>query len=120
MAELTVQGDELILTLSGAEKFEGLHSDITVPLASVRDVEVVSDAFSAVEGMRAPGTGIPGVLDVGTFRAPGVKSFVVIHHATPHGVRVLLDGQSFDELIVGCEKPDGVAAGLKASRRAIG
>ena len=35
-------------------------------------------------------------------------TFAVIHHATSRGVRVRLEGAAFDELLVGCEDPEGV------------
>ena len=41
MAELQVQGGELVLRLSGAEKAEGVHGDLRVPLSAVRGVEIV-------------------------------------------------------------------------------
>ncbi len=43
MAELRVEGDELVLALSALEKAESIHGDIRVPVSSVRDVEVVDD-----------------------------------------------------------------------------
>ena len=36
MAELQVQGGELVLHLSGAEKAEAVHGDLRVPLSAVR------------------------------------------------------------------------------------
>jgi hypothetical protein len=36
----------------------------------------------------------------------------VVHHDTPRGLRVRLEGSSYDEWIVGCADPEAVAAGL--------
>jgi hypothetical protein len=67
MAELHLEGDELVLHLSGAEKAEAVH---------------------------------------------GEKVFVAVHHDTPRGVRVRLEGAPWDDWIVGCADPEAVAATL--------
>jgi hypothetical protein len=38
--------------------------------------------------------------------------FVAVHHDTPRAVRVLLDGDSYDEWIVGAVNPKAVVANL--------
>jgi len=112
MAELRIEGDELVLELTTVEEIEGVHGTVRLPASSIRSVEVLDDAIHAVHGMRAPGTGIPGSTAVGTFRSPDEKMFAVVHHDTPRGVRVRLEGADYDELIVGCAEPEAVAASL--------
>ncbi len=119
MAELHVDGRELRLVLSVAEKAEGLHGDLSAPVSALRDVEVLDDAHGAA-GWRAGikvGTRIPGVVEVGRVLSPSAQRFVAVHHDTPRGVRIRLEGQSFDEWIVGCRDPEGVAALLKGEIR---
>jgi len=116
VAVLTVQGDELVLSLNEMEKLEAVHArDIRVPVASVRSVEVVDDALDVVHGIRT-GTGIPGVLVVGTIRHESKKAFAVVHHGHSRGVLVRLDGADYDELVVGCDNPETLAASLAVSR----
>jgi hypothetical protein len=112
MAELSRDGDELVLSLSMAEKAESLHGDIRVPLSSVQEVEVVDDIIHAVHGMRLPGSRIPGRFAIGTFVHDGEKTFAVVHHDTPRGVRVLLEDGAFSELLVGCADPEAIAASI--------
>jgi hypothetical protein len=115
MAELTREGDELVLILSAFEEAEALHGDLRVPIESVQSVEVVDDVIHAVHGIKLPGTRWPGKVAVGTFYGgPGSRrSFVVVHHDTPRGLRVRLDeGAAYGELIIGCEDPE-------AAKRAI-
>ena len=112
MGELIVENDEVVLRLSGFEKVESLHGDLRLPLSAVKSVEVVNDAPSAVHGFRSPGTGIPGLLAVGTYRQQGHKTFAVVHMNFPRGVRVRLEGADYDELIVGCADPEDTAATL--------
>ncbi|MEO8907813.1 MAG: hypothetical protein ABI310_07005 [Microbacteriaceae bacterium] len=116
VAELTIQGDELVLALSEMEKLEAVHAgEIRVPVTSVRGIEVLDDALDAVHGIRT-GTGIPGVLVVGTIRHEGKKAFVVVHHGQPRGVLVRLERADFDELVIGCDDPEILAASLPVSR----
>jgi hypothetical protein len=114
MAELSIEGDELVLHLSAAEKLEGAHRDLRAPLSVVRGVEVLEDAHQAA-GIRTGvkiGTRIPGVVEVGTVQGRTHRRFVAVHHDTPRGLRIQLDGTSFDEWIVGCSDPEAVVARL--------
>ena len=45
-------------------------------------------------------------------RTSGRKIFAAVHHDTPRGVRVLLQGVPYDEWLVGCADPEAVIAGL--------
>src|SRR5271163_3504857 len=101
MAELRIEGDELVLHLSPAEKVEGVHRDVRAPLSAVRGVEVLDDAHREA-GFRAGlkiGTRIPGIVEVGVVQGLTRRRFVAVHHDTPRGLRLQLDGTSFDEWI---------------------
>jgi len=52
------------------------------------------------------------VAEVAIVRSGGRKIFAAVHHDTSRGVRVLLEGGSYDEWIVGCADPEAVAASL--------
>jgi hypothetical protein len=113
MAELRVEGGELVLHLSAAEKLEGVHGDVRAPLSAVRGVEILDDAHKPVgisSGLKI-GTRLPGVVEVGTILGPK-KLFAAVHHDTPRGLRISLDGTFYDEWIVGLADPEGVAARL--------
>ncbi|MGA2529121.1 MAG: hypothetical protein ABSG36_08165 [Acidimicrobiales bacterium] len=111
MAEVIVEGDELVVRLRAIEKAEAVHGEVRVPLESVKTVEVLDDAIGAVHGFRV-GTGIPGSVAVGTFTSREAKIFAVVHHDTPRGIRVDLQGAQYNQLIVGCDDPEGAAATL--------
>jgi hypothetical protein len=112
MAELQLEGGELVLHLSGAEKAEALHGDLRVPLSAIRGVEVIGDTHSwtGIGAGFKVGMRVPGVATVATVRGHGEKVFVAVHHDTPRGVRVRLEGAPWDEWIVGCADPETVAA----------
>ncbi len=115
MAELRRDGDELVVALSIAEKAEAAHGDIRVPASSVRQVEVVDDAIHAVPAWsKTVGAGWPGRFAIGTFRQANEKIFAVVHHGTPRGVKITLDGANFDVLVVGCADPEEVVSNLGA------
>jgi hypothetical protein len=109
MADLIIQGDTLVVQMREVEKLEAVHGEVSVPLASVTSVEVLDDALGAVHGMRV-GTGIPGRMAIGTFTSRSAHQFAVVHHDTRRGVRVSLHDARFDELVIGCDDPEAVAA----------
>jgi hypothetical protein len=116
VADIEIEGSELVLHLSGLEKAEAVHGDVRVPLASVREIEVVDRPLDLIHGLKLPGTGIPGSTAVGTWVSPDGRTFAVEHHAS-RGVVVHLEGQNYQQLIVGCDQPEDVAERLKAATR---
>jgi hypothetical protein len=114
MAELRLEGGELVLHLTGAEKAEAVHGDLRVPVSAIRGVEVLDDAHSwtGIDVGFKVGLRLPGVVTVATVHGHGEKVFVAVHGDTPRGVRVRLAGAPWDEWIVGCADPEAVAATL--------
>ena len=77
-----MDGTDLVLHLRAAEKAEGVHGDRRVPLAAVTVVRVVDSAWDgALRGWRAPGTGLPRVIAVGTRRGDFGKDFAAVRGA---------------------------------------
>jgi hypothetical protein len=114
VAELQLEGAELVLHLSGAEKAEAVHGDLRVPLSALRGVEVLDDAH----GWTGIGVGFKvgmRVATVATVRGHGEKTFVAVHGDTPRDVRVRLEGAPWAEWIVGCADPEAVAATLASA-----
>jgi hypothetical protein len=114
MAELRIDGNELVLHLTAAEKIEGVHGDLRAPLSAVRGIEVLDDAHEPV-GVHAGvkiGTRIPGVIEVGIVQGANRRLFAAVHRGTPRGLRVRFEGTDYDEWIVGCADPETVAATL--------
>ncbi len=112
MAELVREDGNLVLKLSTVEKAEGVHGDITVPITSVVDVEVVDDIIHALHGLKLPGSRLPGVFAMGTFVSTNETTFAVIHHQHHRGVRVNLKGERFDALMIGLVDPETVKASI--------
>ena len=98
MAELLIDGAELVLHLRALEKAEGVHGDIRIPLSAVTTVRAVDDPWSELRGIRAPGTGVPNVIAVGTRRGKFGKDFAAVHGKGP-AVVVELEGVDYERLI---------------------
>jgi hypothetical protein len=116
MASVYIAGDRLRVRLTRAEKVLGLLRDTDVPLSQVRDVEVVADGLAAPSGMRAPGYSWPWSRKIGTWRRPGRTSMVSVRRAQP-AVRIRLEGHRYDELVLGADDAETLAASLAASLR---
>ena len=118
MAELEADGDELVLHLHTVEKAEGFHGDIRLPLSAVTAIRAVDDPWPELRGIRAPGTGVPEVIAVGTRRGDFGKDFAAVHGRGP-AVVVELAGADYGRLVVTCD--DACRGGHPTSgRRAHG
>ena len=111
VADLEVEGDELVLHLQAIEKAEGVHGDIRVPLSAVTAVRSVDDPWPELRGVRAPGTGLPNVIAVGTRRGDFGKDFAAVHGKGP-AVVVELEGARFSRLVVTADDAAARAASV--------
>lgn len=75
-----------------------------MPVSSVTGVRVVEDIWSELHGIRTPGTGLPGVVAVGTRRGSSLKDFAAVHGRSA-GTVVELEGQEFGNLILTVPDP---------------
>jgi hypothetical protein len=85
MAEVIELNGELILQLSLREKIFALHGN---PRAKVSDLILTSESNTpwtkeVLRGVRAPGTGIPYVVLLGTMRFKSGKDFTAIYKRGP-------------------------------------
>jgi hypothetical protein len=115
MAELRVEGDDLVLHMHAVEKAEGFHGDIRVPLRAVSEVQVVDTAWPHLRGWRAPGTGVPNVIAVGTRRGEFGKDFAAVHGTGPAVVVVLADAE-YGRFVVTMDDASAVAARIEEAR----
>lgn len=117
MADLVRDGDILHLRLSPIEKMEGLHGDVEVPLSHMVEVCVIDDVIHAVQGVKMPGSRLPGVLAIGTFESTEGTIFAVVHHQYKRGIRIRLREYHYDAIIVGVEHPEEVKQDLERSTK---
>jgi hypothetical protein len=109
MASLLITADTVTVQLSPVEKFEAVHGNVTVPRSAITGARAVGDGMDEIHGLRMPGTGIPGVLMVGTVRDHEFVTFAVCHARRP-AVVIDLTGQPYDRLVITLDDADVVAA----------
>ena len=109
MADLVTDGTTLMLALTRIERLEGFRGDLHAPLDAVTGVRAVEDPWAELRGLRAPGTGLPGVIAVGTRRGSFGKDFAAVHGKGP-AVVVELAGQEFERWMLTVDDPAAVVA----------
>jgi hypothetical protein len=84
VASVEVHQGELIVALSGLERLVALRRGIRVPLSAVCSVCADPAPWSSVRGIRAVGTGMPGMLAYGVRRMTGRRpDFMALHGRGP-------------------------------------
>jgi hypothetical protein len=114
MATLQLTPTTLTVRFTLGEKVAGLLRDVEVPRSAVRSAEVVADPVHEIRGLRAPGLALPGIRKIGTWRRSGERALVSVRRGQP-AVRIRLEGQRYDTLIVGTDDTATVAATLGAA-----
>ncbi len=100
VAQLDLDGADLVVRLSALEKFGALRGDVRLPLSSFRNARATSAPFDELSGtLRWLGTGVWRVIALGTYRGRGTKAFAAVHRGRP-GVVVDLDGGPYQRLVV--------------------
>lgn len=109
-----IDDESVTVSLSTLEKVEAVHPDVSVPRSAVITARTVPDGMTEVHGLRAPGTGLPGVVMVGTWRHQGGTTFAVCHGERP-AVVIDLTGAAYDRLVVTVDEPEEVVRKLTSS-----
>jgi hypothetical protein len=106
MAKVKVVGDKLILELSVLEKIGAFHSSPQVAVTAVSKVEFVEKLWSneVLRGLRAPGTGFPYVVLLGTMRGRKYRDFTAIK-GRGAGVEICLNEGPFERWIFTLRQP---------------
>jgi hypothetical protein len=105
---VVITPEALEIRLSPLQKVGAARGDLSFPLASITQVEVLTDGIAAVRGVRAPGLGLPGARMLGTWRGRFGKEFVDVRRGEG-AVRVTLAGQGYDFLLLGAADPAALA-----------
>lgn len=118
MAELHVHRDRLEIRLTRAEKALALRRrDVVIPRDRIRSVAITEDAWIWVRGIRAPGTEVPLVLAVGTWKFHGGKDFVLIKGKSRTAVVIDVepdDENGFSRVIVSTSHAASLVEALRA------
>ena len=106
MAKVRVIDEELILELTFWERVGALHSSPRVSLNAVTKVEFIDNLWSnkVLRGVRAPGTGIPYKVLLGTMRGREFRDFTAIK-GRGAGVEICLNEGPFERWIFTLRQP---------------
>ena len=74
-------------------------SDLEIDASAIVSIEEVENAWPHLQGIRAPGAGIPDMLCVGTLRHQGHKDFTAVY-GRGHATIVTLRDAEFARVIV--------------------
>ncbi len=115
MTTILVSDDTLTVRLTRVSRIAGLLRDQVIPRSAVTSAEVVTDGLAAARGLRAPGLAVPGRRKIGTWRGRGGRRFVDVRRGQP-ALRLRLNGQRYDELLIGQDDAAALAALLAPAR----
>lgn len=101
MAKVIEKDGVLTLKLSALEKIGALHGDISVARNQLVAKTEVPNPWTRkhLRGFRAPGTGFPFLIMLGTMRFKGGKDFCAIYKRTPAVIYEFADA-SFKRWVV--------------------
>jgi hypothetical protein len=113
VAQLVVDGADLVVHLSTREKIGGVHGDIRVPLTAIRSASVPRYPWLALRGWRMAGVGIPGRIALGTRRHGSGYDFCCVRKQE-RAVQVDVNYGRYSRFVISV--PDGVDAQEQADR----
>jgi hypothetical protein len=102
MAKLEVIDGNIFLKLSKLEVLGACHRSLRMPMSELLEMKMIDNPWTSetMRGMRAPGTGIPYIIMLGTLRnLKGWKAFCAIYKKKPVVVLSWKSG-SFNQWIV--------------------
>ena len=93
MARVIDDGEFFTLKLSMLEKVGALHGNIKTAKANLIDITNAENPWQStvLRGIRAPGTGIPYVILLGTMRYKKKKDFTAIYRRRPVDIYTFKD-----------------------------
>jgi hypothetical protein len=115
VASLEVRKKRVEVVLSGLERLGALRGDVSVALDEVLDVRPSPEPFTELHGWRLPGTGIPRVIALGTWRSRHGRDFAAVYRGRPAVVVEVRPGGEFRRLIVAARDPEGTVARLRTA-----
>lgn len=99
MAHIDLDGDEVVVTLTLAQRLGALSPGLRAPRQAVTAVDDVDDPLHSTQGVRWPGLHLPRRRKLGTWRRRGRRELVDARAGQP-GLRLHLDGAHDDSVLV--------------------
>lgn len=115
MAEIELTADALVVHVKGADRIFAFKSELSIPLEHV--LGAANDEEEArhwYHGVRAPGTGVPGVITAGTFHQNGERVFWDVHRLE-RAIAISLRDESYGKLVVEVQDPEATILAIAAA-----
>jgi len=113
MTRIEITDTMLIVNVEGFDKILALKSQLQVPLSHVVGAEIdphIDEEFRRLfVGIKAPGTGIAGVVRAGTWYTNAGKVFWDIHHPE-NAITIHLADDTYNKLLIEVENPVSTVA----------
>jgi hypothetical protein len=113
MATLELEDGRVVVRFPGIQAMMALARQVSVPVDSIRSVDVVADGSDVDLGFRVGGTGVPRRLAFGRYRKRGgPRTFAAIYCGEP-AVVIETSGGDWDRLAIALPEPETVAARVR-------
>jgi hypothetical protein len=113
MANISRQGDELVVELSTGERILAMRRDVRVPRSAVRGIDVVDEPIRRIQGLKPRNFKVyggywPGRFAYGSFfdGAVGQRLFAAVNGRKRRGLEITLDGAKYTRLILSLDDPE--------------
>ncbi len=121
MAEMELTENTLIVQIKGIHKILAFKSQLEIPLAHVVGAEVDSAVVEQwghanLKELRAPGTGLLGVIKAGSFYLDRQWTFWDVHNPKK-AITVKLTGEYYSKLVIEVAHPSAAVAKIEGAIR---
>ena len=114
MAELVVDGEQLVLRLRPSEKWWSFHGDVRVPIGAIRQIRIPGNVWLELRGWRVTGTYFPGYIAMGRRRHGSGYDFSMLFKHRP-AIIMALNAAEFGEIAVSVDDAEATSRRLSAA-----
>jgi hypothetical protein len=102
MLEIKKEADKFVFEVKGLHKLWALKSQITIPKENILKTYPNKEVFNWLDGLKMPGTHIPGVITAGTYI---VKDDTIFYDVTDYSncIVIELKDEHYSKLIIEVE-----------------
>ncbi len=122
MTEIELTENTLIVHVKGVDKLLALKSQLEIPLSHVVGAELDPTVVERwghlnLKEIRAPGTGLPGVIKAGSFYLGGQWAFWDVHDPKK-AITIKLADEHYTKLVIEVTDPAAAVAKIEEAVRA--